>query len=73
MSEDVIHDELNEEVTLPSTNTEHYTMIRTLVESMESDCLKFEKGNKSAGIRLRKGLRLLKKQSGDFVKFTLNK
>jgi hypothetical protein len=73
MSDDVIDSILNEEVTIPQTNSEHYEIIRTLVESMEADCLKFEKGNKSAGTRLRKSLRLLKKQSAGFVKFTLNK
>ena len=31
------------------------------------------KGNKAAGVRLRKSLRHLKSHTGDFVKFTLNK
>lgn len=56
----------------PGTIEEYYTFLRTLVESMESDVLKSDKGNKAAGVRLRKSLRSLKKTSGDFVKFTLN-
>jgi len=43
------------------------------LESMESDVVKSQKGNKSAGVRLRKSLRLLKGNTGDFIKFTLGK
>ena len=56
----------------PSTVTEHYTRLRVLLESMETDMLKNSNGNKAAGTRLRKSLRLLKNYSGDFVKFTLS-
>ena len=66
-----IDDQTQEEVTI-STTEEFYTFIKTMVESMESDVLKSQKGNKAAGVRLRKSLRSLKKSSGDFVKFTLN-
>ncbi len=66
-----IDDQTQEEVTISSTE-EFYAFIRTMVESMESDVLKSQKGNKAAGVRLRKSLRSLKKSSGDFVKFTLN-
>jgi len=66
-----IEDQSQEEVT-PSSTEEFYTFIRTMVESMESDVLKSQRGNKAAGVRLRKSLRSLKKTSGDFVKFTLN-
>tara|TARA_B100001989_G_C24525695_1_gene458523 strand:- start:794 stop:1024 length:231 start_codon:yes stop_codon:yes gene_type:complete len=62
-----------EEVTQPSTNSEFYTNLRVMLESMESDVLKSEKGNKAAATRLRKSLRLLKSTSADFVKFTLGK
>ena len=65
---DVDHDQ---EVT-PNSTEEFYTFLRTMVESMESDVLKSQRGNKAAGVRLRKSLRSLKKTSGDFVKFTLN-
>ena len=47
--------------------------LRVLIESLESDVLKSQKGNKAASTRLRKSLRLLKHKSGDFVKFTLSK
>ena len=56
----------------PSTVTEHYSRLRVLLDSMETDMLKNSKGNKAAGTRLRKSLRLLKNYSGDFVKFTLS-
>ena len=55
----------------PATVTEHYARLRVLLESMETDMLKNSNGNKAAGTRLRKSLRLLKNYSGDFVKFTL--
>jgi hypothetical protein len=47
--------------------------LKTLVESLESDIQKNAvKGNKSAGVRVRKGLRLVKKQATELVKATLN-
>tara|TARA_B100000214_G_C23974250_1_gene631876 strand:+ start:12762 stop:12965 length:204 start_codon:yes stop_codon:yes gene_type:complete len=46
--------------------------LKTLVESLESDVVKNAvKGNKSAGVRVRKGLRLVKKQATELVKATL--
>ena len=62
-----------EEIVDPSTNHEFYRYIKLMVESMEADVLKSERGNKAAATRLRKSLRLLKATSGDFVKFTLGK
>ena len=45
---------------------------KTLVESLEGDFLKnATRGNKSAGVRVRKGLRLIKKQATDLVKTSL--
>ena len=45
---------------------------KTLVESLEGDLVKnATKGNKSAGVRVRKGLRLIKKQATDLVKASL--
>lgn len=52
-------------------NSEYYNALRIFVESLETDVLKSNKGNKAAGVRLRKSLRRLKQFSGDFVKFTL--
>lgn len=45
---------------------------KTLVESIDKDFYKnIEKGNKSAGVRVRKGLRLVKKEAASLVKSTL--
>lgn len=57
----------------PETIEDHYERLRLLVESIKEDAIKANKGNKSAGIRLRKSLRLVKEYSGTFVKFTLGK
>ena len=46
--------------------------LRVLVESLEVDVKKTAKGNKTAGVRSRKGLRLLKKAASDLVKVTLD-
>lgn len=64
--------ELNEELNLENIQ-EHYDHLKLLVESMESDALKTNKGNKAAGVRLRKTLRHTKNYLGEFVKFTLGK
>ena len=45
--------------------------IRTLVESLEVDVKKSARGNKTAGVRSRRGLRLLKRAAADLVKVTL--
>jgi len=45
--------------------------LRVLFESIEVDIKKTAKGNKTAGVRSRKGLRLLKKAAGDLVKETI--
>ena len=51
---------------------DQWTELRTLVESLEVDVHKNANGNKSAGVRVRKGLRLLKSKSGDLVKSSLS-
>lgn len=73
MTDDTIMNMLDEQVTIedPKTVQEHYQRLRLLVESMEADLLKNCKGNKAAGTRLRKSLRLLKTLSSDFVKFSV--
>ena len=74
MSDDVVQSALSEVdvvVEDPATVAEHYQRLRLLVESMESDLLKNSRGNKTAGTRLRKSLRLLKAYSGEFVKFSV--
>ena len=46
---------------------------KTLVESIDSDFYKnVDKGNKSAGVRVRKGLRLVKKEAANLVKASLD-
>ena len=51
--------------------TDKWEEINTLVESIELDVAKNAAGNNSAGIRARKGLRLLKKEAADLVKLTV--
>jgi hypothetical protein len=46
--------------------------IRTIVESLEVDVKKTARGNKTAGVRSRRGLRLLKRAAADLVKVTLD-
>ena len=50
---------------------ETWNELRVLVESLESDIVKNSKGNKSAGVRARKGLRMAKKVAADIVKLSL--
>ena len=71
---------MTEEVQIENTDesplnsiNDHFDRLRLLVESIEADSLKANKGNKAAGVRLRKSLRHIKGFTGDFVKFTLNK
>jgi hypothetical protein len=45
--------------------------LRILVESLEVDVKKTAKGNKTAGVRARRGLRQLKKDASELVKVTL--
>jgi len=51
---------------------DQWTELKTLMESLEVDVHKNANGNKSAGVRVRKGLRLLKNKSGDLVKSSLS-
>ena len=46
--------------------------LKVLVESLELDVHKNASGNKSAGVRARKGLRLVKRVSSDLVKESLS-
>jgi hypothetical protein len=50
---------------------DQWTELKTLVESLEVDVLKNANGNKSAGVRVRKGLRLIKNRSSTLVKSSL--
>ena len=77
MTEESVKEQIEAEtsdiLTDPETLIEHYERLRLLVDVMHADVLKSQKGNKAAGTRLRKGLRQIKKVSGDFVKFSLGK
>jgi hypothetical protein len=50
---------------------ENYEKLKVLVESLELDVHKSANGNKSAGVRVRKGLRLLKREATDLVRSSL--
>jgi hypothetical protein len=71
MTEDILNTE-EQEVILESVE-DYYNYLQTSVSALESDVLKASKGNKAASVRVRKALRVIKKHSGDFVKFTLGK
>jgi hypothetical protein len=74
MTEETVINELTAgEETVEVTHETLYNEIKILTDSLESDVLKAYRGNRAAGVRLRKALRLLKTKSGDFVKFTLGK
>lgn len=45
-----------------------WNKVKTLVESMEVDIQKNANGNASAGVRARRGLRLLKKEAAALIK-----
>jgi len=51
--------------------TAKWTELKTLVESLELDVLKQANGNASAGVRARRGLRLLKNEVADIVRVSL--
>lgn len=50
--------------------TTQWNELRTLVEALELEAVKSDRGQFAAGVRLRKGLRLMKKQADLMVKFT---
>ena len=51
---------------------EKWQEIKTLLESIDLDVHKNASGNASAGVRARKGLRLLKTQAADLVRLTVD-
>ena len=50
---------------------EKWAEIKTIIESIDLDVNKNAGGNASAGVRARKGLRLLKKEAAELVKMTV--
>lgn len=51
--------------------TDQWNEIKVLVESLDLDVLKNANGNASAGVRARRGLRLLKSKAAELVKTTI--
>jgi hypothetical protein len=54
-----------------SAIVDKWNELKVLIESLELDVLKNANGNNSAGVRARRGLRLLKKESAELVKLTI--
>ena len=50
---------------------DQWSELKVLVESLELDVHKNANGNKSAGVRARRGLRQLKSDAASLVKMTL--
>jgi len=51
---------------------EKWNEIKVLIESLDLDVHKNADGNASAGVRARKGLRLLKNEAANLVKLTIS-
>lgn len=49
---------------------EKWDELKTLFESVELDVRKNAKGNKSAGVRARRGLRMIKQAANELVKLS---
>ena len=54
-----------------STILDQWNEIKVLIESLDVDVIKNADGNSSAGVRARRGLRLLKSKSSELVKKTI--
>lgn len=54
-----------------SSILDQWNEIKVLVESLDLDVVKNANGNASAGVRARRGLRLLKSKSAELVKETI--
>ena len=54
-----------------SSILDQWNEIKTLIETLDLDVVKNANGNASAGVRARRGLRLLKSKSADLVKSTI--
>jgi hypothetical protein len=50
---------------------DRWNELKVLIETLEKDIQKNVGGNKSAGVRARKGLRLLKTNASEIVKISL--
>ena len=56
---------------MSSNILDQWNEIKVLVESLDLDVVKNANGNSSAGVRARRGLRLLKNKSADLVRQTI--
>ena len=54
-----------------SSILDQWNEIKVLIESLDLDVVKNASGNSSAGVRARRGLRLLKSKSAELVKATI--
>ena len=54
-----------------SSVLDQWNEIKVLVASLDLDVIKNANGNNSAGVRARRGLRLLKNKSSDLVRKTI--
>jgi hypothetical protein len=52
---------------------ESFDELMTLVESLRKDVVKHSQGNKSAGLRVRRGLRDAKKLASDIVRESIER
>lgn len=52
---------------------EKWQELKVLIESIDLDVHKNANGNASAGVRARKGLRLVKSQAAELVKLTVDR
>ena len=58
---------------MDDTLIEQFEELLTLVESLRTDVVNHSGGNKSAGLRVRRGLRDAKKMASDIVRESLEK
>ena len=56
---------------MSSSTLDQWNEIKVLIESLDLDVHKHANGNASAGVRARRGLRLLKTKSSELVKITI--
>ena len=56
---------------MSSSILDQWNEIKVLIETLDLDVVKNANGNSSAGVRARRGLRLLKNKSADLVRQTI--
>ena len=56
---------------MSSSVIEQWNEIKVLVETLDLDVVKNANGNNSAGVRARRGLRLLKNKASELVRSTI--